>query len=387
MINKTRLKFVGITMVILFLVFWIIGLISHTVLTTHNKHQTNVILGDFIHQTVDEDNPQVFVKGIVAVEDMHGNVTLFFDENTYTEEQSVQYYNNALNYGIESGNFNKVFYKLIDNQTYKVFVAIDRTNEISLLNKAFLSIVTALIVVYLTLFIVVYLLSYWVVAPLKTALENQMQFISDAGHELKTPISIISASNEVLSATNKNEYTQNIKEQTNRLSYLINDLLSIAKLEEQKKIKSKKQINLSNLVNSVILPFDAVAFEKNKILETDITPNINIIADEQAIKKVLQIMIDNALKYSKENTAIICFLGKMNNKTTLGVYNQTDTAKSGNENKLFERFYRDDKSRSRQTGGSGLGLAIAKQTCELNKWRISVQVEDEKSFAIWVQFD
>lgn len=387
MINKTRLKFVAITMVILFLVFWIIGLISHTVLTAHNKLQTNVILGDFIHQTIDEENPQVFVKGIVAVEDLYGKETLFYDENTYTEEQAIKYYNNALNYGIESGNFDKVFYKLIDNQTYKVFVAIDRTNEISLLNKAFLSIVSALIVVYLTLFIVVYLLSYWVVAPLKTALDNQMQFISDAGHELKTPISIISASNEVLSATSKNEYTQNIKEQTNRLNYLINDLLSIAKLEEQKKINSKKQINLSNLVNSVILPFDAVAFEKNKILETDITPNINIVADEQAIKKVLQIMIDNALKYSKENTAIICFLGKMNNKTTLGVYNQTDTAKSGNENKLFERFYRDDKSRSRQTGGSGLGLAIAKQTCELNKWRISVQVEDEKSFAIWVQFD
>lgn len=385
MIKKARLNFVGITMVILFFVFWVMGTVSYWALDKNNSHETNDILQKMT-MTAEHGKPLMQNRGIIITVKADGETKMIFDENFFTEEYVTGLYESVLKAGISKGMRDNVHFKLTENADARIFAAIDRSVEDAFFRKAFITIIWVLFFAYLILFGIVWLLSYFVIKPVQEAFDRQNRFISDAGHELKTPLSIISASADVLAAQEQSEYVNNIKEQSQRLGLLINDLLSLAKLEEKKYVAEVKDINLSLLVTNTVLPFDAVAFEKKKTLETDIAPDIRVTADENAVIKILTILLDNALKYSDENTAVLCCLGKINGKTTLGIYNQSRTVKKGTEQKIFERFYRDDESRSRETGGSGLGLSIAKKIADLNGWNIYAEIEDKKSIAVCVQF-
>lgn len=386
MIKRARLNFVGITMVILLFVFWIMGTVSYWILSRNNEHETEDVLKQMITTVKHELDVPVRIRGIIVKETASGQIEMSYDENAFDAEYVENLFNDTKNSGMTKGCNGNVYYKMVNSDTETIFAAIDRSVEAAMLGKTLGTIILVLACAYLLLFCVVWILSYSVIQPVQDAFDKQNRFISDAGHELKTPISVISASADVLAAEGDNEYVENIKEQTKRLGVLINDLLSLAKLEEKTKAENLKDINLSALVMNTVLPFDAVAFEKNKRLETDVAPDIHITADENAVRQVLTILIDNALKYADENTEILCYLGKMNDKLTLGVYNESSTVKAGTEKKIFERFYRDDESRSRETGGSGLGLSIAKKVAENNKWQIHAEIEDKKSIAILIKF-
>ena len=169
----------------------------------------------------------------------------------------------------------------------------------------------------------------------------------------------------------ENKWLHNVKNQTERLGLIINDMLEMAKMDENLPTLIKEDFDLSEEIVGSSLPFDAVAFEKGKTLILDVQPNVKYKGDRQSVKKIINIVLDNAVKYASDDGIIKVSLVKKNNKITLSVFNTGSAVPESYANKVFERFYRIDNSRSRESGGSGLGLSIAKTIADANKWKIS----------------
>lgn len=218
-------------------------------------------------------------------------------------------------------------------------------------------------------------LTIWIIKPVKESFAKQKQFIADASHELKTPLSVIVASSEAIDITNQNsKWLKNIEYEVNRMNLLISKLLDLAKSERVEEIVLVNN-NLSKTVELSLLTFEGRAFEKDIKLSYEIEDNINILMDEDSIKELVEILLDNAIKHSKKNGSIKVSL-KKDSQVTLLVQNEGEPIPKGEEEKIFERFYRVDKSRNRKDNRYGLGLAIAKNIVLSHKGKIKASSLD-----------
>lgn len=212
-------------------------------------------------------------------------------------------------------------------------------------------------------------LTIWLIKPVKESFDKQKQFIADASHELKTPLSVIVASSEAIDIDEKNsKWLKNIEYETNRMSLLISKLLSLAKSEQMESVTLINN-NLSKIVELSLLTFEGRAYEKDIKLNYDIEDNIFMLMDEDSIKELVEILLDNAIKHSKKKGTINISL-KRDGQITLLVQNEGEAIPKGEEEKIFERFYRVDKARNRKDNRYGLGLAIAKNIVLLHKGKI-----------------
>lgn len=218
-------------------------------------------------------------------------------------------------------------------------------------------------------------LTAWLIKPVKESFDKQKQFIADASHELKTPLSVIVASSEAIDIDEKNsKWLKNIEYETNRMNLLISKLLSLAKSEQRKKVRLVNN-NLSKIVELSLLTFEGIAYEKNIKFNYDIEDNIFMLMDEDSIKELVEILLDNAIKHSKKKGTINLSL-KKDGQIILLVENEVEAIPKGEEEKIFERFYRVDKARSRKDNRYGLGLAIAKNIVLLHKGKIKASSMD-----------
>ena len=218
-------------------------------------------------------------------------------------------------------------------------------------------------------------LTIWIIKPVKESFAKQKQFIADASHELKTPLSVIVASSEAIDITNQNsKWLKNIEYEVNRMNLLISKLLNLAKSERVEEIVLVNN-NLSKTVELSLLTFEGRAFEKDIKLSYEIEDNINILMDEDSIKELVEILLDNAIKHSKKNGNIKVLL-KSDSQVTLLVQNEGEPIPKGEEEKIFERFYRVDKSQNRKDNRYGLGLAIAKNIVLSHKVKITASSLD-----------
>lgn len=314
---------------------------------------------------------------------------LICDETAFNEEQIDALYE-KLSAEQEITSIERegdVFYTITSLNEKKVLIATNMSKNVAIITETRQSLFFSIISIYLVLFVIVYLISFKVFAPIKKALEKQKQFISDASHELKTPITIISASSDALYKSNDKQWIANIKTQTDRMNVLVGDMLTLAKMDENKFTINNETFILSNEITDLALSFDALAFEKSKNLILNISPNIEFTGDKQSVKKIVSILLDNAIKHATVGGEIIVELKKENKLITFSVYNSGSAIKEENVDKLFERFYRGDNSRSRDSGGSGLGLAIAKSICDANKWKINAQCKLNEFMKITVTFN
>lgn len=225
--------------------------------------------------------------------------------------------------------------------------------------------------------IIAKLISRWISQPVEEAFEKQKNFIADASHELKTPLSVITASAEALEKNPKEKkWLTNIKSESERMNNLIIDLLDLAKTENGNIELSNG--NLSKVVELSVLTFEVRAYEKNIKLDYHIGDNINMKMNENAIKQVIEILLDNAIKHSKEKGKVEINLKETNN-IELTVSNLGDPIPKDEEEKIFDRFYRIDKSRNRNDNRYGLGLAIAKNIVTLHNGTIKAYSKNEKT--------
>ena len=220
------------------------------------------------------------------------------------------------------------------------------------------------------------IITKWITEPVRISFENQKRFIADASHELKTPLSVIIASTEAFEDNPKEmKWITNIKNESSRMSLLITNLLELA-ASESKEVFKFEEDNLSKVVELSVLTFEGRAFESNVKLEYDIPENVKMKMDENSIKQLIEILLDNAIKHAQKGSIINVNLLEENNNITILVKNKGKEIPKGEEEKIFERFYRIDKSRNRNDNRYGLGLAIAKNIVTNHNGKISAFSKD-----------
>ena len=216
----------------------------------------------------------------------------------------------------------------------------------------------------------------WIIKPVIESFNRQKQFVADASHELKTPIAVIMANAEALEKEpEEKKWLNNIKSEADRMNELVTSLLDLAKLEEGKEKEVQQEENLSKIVEMSVLTFESLMYENKIELKYDIQKDINIKCNSGQIKQLVAILIDNAIKHSETNGKISIALKKQKNDTVLTVSNRGKEIPKEIREKIFERFYREDESRNRDTNRYGLGLAIAKNIVENHNGKISVESE------------
>ena len=234
--------------------------------------------------------------------------------------------------------------------------------------------------------ILVYMLSGLAASPVFESLEKQKKFISDAGHELKTPLTIISANVDVLEMTGvRNEWTGSIRGQVRRMTELVNNLLTLSRMEEDSVQEVFTDVDLSRCVQEAAQNYVPVAAAKNRTYTTDIQDGIFITGDRKSLLQLCSLLLDNAMKYSNEGGNVRLSLQKNKNKILLEVINTCDELPEGNLDRLFDRFYRADSSRSRESGGFGIGLSAARAICRRHGGNIHAIKEGDHSIRFRAQ--
>ncbi|MBQ3298350.1 MAG: HAMP domain-containing histidine kinase [Bacilli bacterium] len=231
-------------------------------------------------------------------------------------------------------------------------------------NRLMLILIKSLIILLIVEILVYYvskMLTKRITKPAQESYEKQRDFIADASHELKTPLAVIIASSDELKSDKKNaKYVDNIKYESERMNNLIKSLLDLSKLENGVSIANYKEENISKIIERICLTFEAIAYENNVNIDINIEKDIKLKCSKEEIEKLISILLDNAIKHSYKDSSISVNLNNDKNSINLEIVNSGDPIKAGDEEKIFERFYRSDKSRKRDSNRYGLGLAIAK---------------------------
>ncbi|MBQ7140666.1 MAG: HAMP domain-containing histidine kinase [Bacilli bacterium] len=266
--------------------------------------------------------------------------------------------NYSSNIEINSLYFSDISYNF---KSREYLVIVDTSNiQHRLLSLLFISIFI-LVLSELVVYYVSKKITKWITNPVEETFNKQKDFIADASHELKTPLAVMMASIDCIEINKKNEkYVNNIKLESDRMNNLITKLLDLSKSESETKKESYTLNNLSKIVEKRVLVFESLAFENNVSINTQIEKDIIFKCSKSEIDEVVSILIDNAIKHSYTNSVIKVNLYKEKNNIILDIINNGEDIPSGECDKIFERFYRTDKSRNRKTNRYGLGLAIAK---------------------------
>jgi len=217
----------------------------------------------------------------------------------------------------------------------------------------------------------------WITEPVEETFNKQKDFIADASHELKTPLAVMMASIDCIEVNKKNEkYINNMKSESDRMNNLITKLLDLSKSESGSNKELYTMNNLSKIVEKRALVFESLAFENNVSINTEIEKDIILKCSKNEIDEVVSILIDNAIKHSYKNSRILVSLYKDKNNIVLDIINNGKDIPRDECDKIFERFYRSDKSRNRYSNRYGLGLAIAKNIVNNHDGQIKVFSKD-----------
>lgn len=274
----------------------------------------------------------------------------------------------------------KSFVKEGETSSNILYVFLDCERELdSFWNTIFASIFIS-VISYIIIFYMVCHFSKKILKPVAESYEKQKRFITDASHEIKTPLTIIDANTEIIEMTmGENDWTISTKKQIKRLTDLTEKLVFLSRMDEENTRLEMEEFSLSEALLDTIHPFSSVAKAKGKTLTYDIISDINYYGDEKNIRQLISILLDNALKYSNENGEISIKLYTLGKNKIITVWNSVENISSGKHDELFDRFYRLDESRNSQTGGFGIGLSVAYAIVKAHKGTIKAKSDDEKS--------
>ena len=273
-----------------------------------------------------------------------------------------------------SGNYR--FLKVDADTASSMIICVDCYRGLGNFRSFLLYSVLVSIAGLILVFMLVVVLSGKVVKPVAESYEKQKRFITDAGHELKTPLTVIDADISVIEMEGgKSEWLSDIKQQTRRLAGLTNELVYLSKMDEGRSMESI-EFPLSDVVAEEVQSFAARAKVEGKELIADIEPGMSYTGDQKMITELLSILMDNAVKYSSDGGGIDVKLRRSGTGADLIVSNDVDSVTKEQTDKMFDRFYRADESRS-EKAGYGLGLSIAKAVCEAHGGSIKAEPLDD----------
>ena len=275
---------------------------------------------------------------------------------------------------IENLYLNKYIYYLSKNNQ---LIILDN----SLINAKLLSSLNLSIIFFIFFEIIIIYFSHyltkWLVKPVEDSFIKQKRFICDASHELKTPLSVVMASADMLDENpNETKWLNNIKSESERMNKLVINLLELAKSEDLNEKEVFNNINLSKLIETSVLSFESLAFENGIKLTYLIEENVMFNCNSDRIRELLGILLDNAIKHTIDNEDVNVKMFKDKDFIIIEVKNKGKEIDKKDREKIFERFYRADESRNRNDNRYGLGLSIAKNIVTNHKGKISVNCAD-----------
>lgn len=411
MIKKLQRKFVAVAMLSLFIVLLIIigtvNILNYTRMADDAQRTINILKendGSFPKPDMKPGHGKEMFKGMSpeapyesryfsVLMDGSGNVSTIDTgkiAGTDTDE-AAEYAAKVLECGRTSGFMGQYRFGIKDKDNGKLIIFLYCGRELSNFRAVLLISVGISFVGMLAVFLLLIFFSGRIVKPVSESYEKQKRFITDAGHEIKTPLTIIDADAELVGLDcGENEWLEDIKKQTKRLTALTNDLIYLAKMEEGQKNSTKIEFPLSDVVEETAESFRARAVNENKKLDIDIQPEITYCGDEKAIRQLVSILVDNAVKYSDGIKIISVKLegqggtSKLSKGFRLQVFNSCEHIEPESVKHLFDRFYRAEQSRNSQTGGYGIGLSVAKAVVDAHKGKITADTADGKSLRITV---
>ena len=285
--------------------------------------------------------------------------------NTNQDEIDEEYVKDIANSIINNHKDNFYIGNLYTNKYSYIFTAdstlviVDNTELNSALLDQLVFNLLLFIVCELVIAVITYFITQWIITPVKKSFEKQKIFIADASHELKTPLAVMIASSDAYFNDKNEKWVKNMRNESERMIKLVTELLDLAKTEQEQDIVMS-QNNLSNIIEGSILTFESLFYDNNIKLKYNIEQDISLLCNPDLITQLMGILIDNAIKHCSSKGKVLVNLNKKNKQIVLEVKNTGLPIKKEDEEKIFERFYKVDSSRNRNSNNYGLGLAIAK---------------------------
>ena len=406
MIKRLRFKFIILSMTALFIllafVICAINVMNYRLLISEADDTLKLIaenggiFPDFIGD-MKKDRPPFFTpespyetRYFSVVYDSAG-VLLFTDTRRISavdSAQAAELANRVLQSGKLAGFLDGYRYLRVSDKILTRIIFLDCGRKLNSFRTFLASSIIMSVVGYAGFFTALLFFSKRIVSPAAESYEKQKRFITDAGHEIKTPLTIIKADADVMEMEyGESEWLSDIKSQTERLSALTNNLVKLSRMEEADQKSEMIGFPLSDIISEIAVSFTAVARADNKKFSYDVQPAIEMRGDEKSIIELTEILLDNSVKYAPEGGNIFLTLVKEGKNIKLSVKNDTAQPIAPEKLKLiFERFYRLDESRSSESGGHGIGLSIAKAIAEYHGAKITAQTESDGMLNITVLF-
>lgn len=392
MIQKLRRKFVLINMS---LVFSVLLIVFSVFLYTNYQRLENTSKNDMkmaLTRTSEKTPPKFEIGGskpqdlppttpiVCAVLDSDGEILRTVGQNAEISQQVLeQAVQQALEANTREGTISSLDLRFLrqDMPSGVKIAFADRSHERDSIRSLLLSALLVGAGGLFAFFLISLYLARWALRPVERAWEQQRQFVADASHELKTPLTVILANIGILLSHRESTIEQQLKwveytgMEATRMKQLVDDLLFLAKSDTRRMPQPQTPVDLSNIAWSSLLPYESVAFEQGVTLNSSIAPNLFILGDSGRLQQLIVILLDNACKYAGEHGIVTLTLEQVQSKARLTVNNTGALIPMDQLEQIFERFYRLDQSRARKTEGYGLGLSIAKTIVEAHGGKIS----------------
>ena len=323
----------------------------------------------------------------VAKVDNNGRIIKAYRDDSLIEDQDTLQSKviEALEKGKTSGFIGSYRFLKVETNVGNLILFLNCQRELDSYESFVKNSVLISIGVILSVLVLIILISKKVIAPIQETYLKQKQFITGASHELKTPLAIISSNADVLEMMNgDSKWTTNIHNQVDRLTSLVNSLVVFSRMEEKDTVE-RTSFDLTETLKSRIEDFDELANFQKKYIVTDISENLNYYGEKDSIIQLMDILLENAIKYAPEDSDILVKLNKNRKYATLKVSNKANVEK-GDLSKVFDRFYRLDESRNSAIKGYGIGLSMAQLIAEKHKETIQAYAPEDGVFKIEVRF-
>ena len=383
MLKRLRIQFIAIIMALLALLLGsVIGLIYHftrqSLVKESHDMMDSLAASPFQLARLDEASNRVNLPYCMLQVNKYGEILAtnggyydLSDKNFLQELIAVTYPSTDMQGEIPQYNLRYSRY-LLQNGQRLVFV--DTTSEQATLHALLRSSLLLGAAALLLFFGVSLLLARRTVQPVEAAWQQQKQFVADASHELKTPLTVIMTNAELLESPDyppeaKTQFSSNILAMSHQMRGLVESLLNLARIDQGQKSAAHTPVDLSKLVSDATLPFEALFFEQELTLETDIAPDLTVPGDEAQLRQVVEILLDNAQKYAEAPGTVRVTLARQGHHVRLCVADTGAPLTPEDCKNIFKRFYRLDDARSRD-GSFGLGLSIAQSIVDTHHGRI-----------------
>lgn len=304
-----------------------------------------------------------------------------------TADEAVDYAQDVRDGGKREGYAGIYKYRVVETDVGTLYLFLDRERELSTLRSFFFVSLSISLIGTVAISLLIWALSYRVTRPIAESYDRQTRFITDASHELKTPLTIISANAEVLELEHgESEWLTSIQNQVGRLATLTESLTALCRMEENRHAAPPVDFSLSDAVLEALEPFKAPAALKELTWQLAVQPALTWHGDERAVRQLVSLLADNAVKYTPHGGTVSVSLRSQGKRVVLGFRNTVEPIRPGNYDRLFERFYRADPARSSSQSGSGIGLSIAQAIVASMNGTITAYSEDGNTLCFVASF-